>query len=78
MQDEGRAGRALPASSCPKDQRAPGSSLRSPTHSIPEGDSGYPESPDGRDLPSPGPVGMEPAFVPVLSSRCFCLWGRTE
>lgn len=51
--------------------------LRSPTHSIPEGGSDHQESPDWRDLPSPGPVSTEPASVLALSSRCFSLWGRT-
>lgn len=49
--------------------------LRSPTYSIPEWGSNHRGSPDGKDLPSPGPVSVEPAPAPALSSRCFSLWG---
>lgn len=73
-QDEGRAGRASPTMPVPKAK----GHLRSPTHSIPEGDSSHPQSPDGRDLPSPQPVSTEAASVPAFSSRCFSLWVRIK
>lgn len=47
--------------------------LRSPTYNIPAWGSNHREGPDGKDLPSPGPVGVEPAPVPALRSRCFSL-----